>query len=805
MKRNSSKAKGIRTGNLEKDPGIYFRLRYLVFAFFLLMTPVVIYGAHRALQSNTNNIEDWLPGSFEETLNLRWFGEHFGTDSFLMMSWEGCRRDDPRLAMLADELRKPLGGEGSPKAHMFSRIITSQEVSQQLASDPLSFAAASVTERLKGWLLGQDGETACIVAVVSDEGFRQRHTLSEMINACAKLHPEFAGTEIYLAGSVLDSAEIDHASSEHIVLLSLGSFLLCFVIMVIMLRSMVLSGMILANALFCHQLALAIIHFSGTEMDSILLMVPMLVFILAISTGVHLVNYYRDSVRAHGVQGAPLRAVREAIAPCWLASLTTAIGVMSLMLSQLVPVQKFGFFAGVVVLAGTGVLFTLLPCQFEQVPLKPLPQKLVKQNTSRLVLALQRFVISARSAIIIMGFLLTGLGVYGVSKLQAGVRIHDMFSPGAKIIADYDWLETHVGPLVPFEIVLRLPKTAELAASHLTILQRLQLVAAIHRAAKEVDGIGAVVSPLNFSPPLQGLDDRGTRALVRRTVISKKLEAARGDYMTSGLVVETETEELWRISGRAYAGRDSDYGKILDDLQANVSPILGKAFEEGYTGISIAYCGGVPLVQKAQRQMLSDLLNSFLAAFVCIAVIMGLLMAGLSLPELRVATPIEVVTILVRSFVGGLLAMIPSILPCAVVLGAMGLWGMRMEIGSMMTASVALGIAVDDTLHYLTWFRRATYITENRAAAVALAYEKCAAAMVQTSIICGLGLLTYALSSFVPVARFSWVMVAMLTSALLADLLIFPAMLLSPLGILFEPIKQRCKTTALGVSARETS
>lgn len=149
---------------------------------------------------------------------------------------------------------------------------------------------------------------------------------------------------------------------------------------------------------------------------------------------------------------------------------------------------------------------------------------------------------------------------------------------------------------------------------------------------------------------------------------------------------------------------------------------------------------------------------------------------------------------LICGLAAGVLAMVPNLLPCVLVLGTMGLAGMQVEIGSMMTASVALGIAVDDTLHFLTWFRRGQFMSLTRHEAVAFAYQKCAAAMTQTSLICGLGLLVYSLSPFVPIARFSWVMSAMLMSALVADLLVLPAILLSPLGRVFQLPRQRQTT-----------
>ena len=129
--------------------------------------------------------------------------------------------------------------------------------------------------------------------------------------------------------------------------------------------------------------------------------------------------------------------------------------------------------------------------------------------------------------------------------------------------------------------------------------------------------------------------------------------------------------------------------------------------------------------------------------------------------------------------------MLPNVFPIVVVFGWMGWRQIPIDIGSMMTACVALGIAVDDTLHYLLWYRREIDKGATRADAIRRCFDHCGKAMVQTTLICGLGLLVFSMSSFVPTGRFAWLMLALLTSALVADLIFLPAILASPLGKAF--------------------
>jgi len=192
--------------------------------------------------------------------------------------------------------------------------------------------------------------------------------------------------------------------------------------------------------------------------------------------------------------------------------------------------------------------------------------------------------------------------------------------------------------------------------------------------------------------------------------------------------------------------------------------------------ISAIYTGIVPIVYKAQRSLLWSLIKSILLAFIMISVVMMLLLRdwrdGFRSDNLL-------------NFRGGMASMIPNVFPVVVVFGVMGMYGMKVDIGSMMTASVAMGIAVDDTIHYLTWYRQALGEGQTRKSAIKHAYDKVATAMTQTTLIGGLGLFAFAFSTFTPTQRFGTLMLFLLAAALVGDLIVLPAVLASPLGKYF--------------------
>jgi len=192
---------------------------------------------------------------------------------------------------------------------------------------------------------------------------------------------------------------------------------------------------------------------------------------------------------------------------------------------------------------------------------------------------------------------------------------------------------------------------------------------------------------------------------------------------------------------------------------------------DAWTGPPIAtvYTGVVPVVYKAQRTLLDSLVQSICWAFVMIAFVMMLLL---------------------RNPFAGLTAMLPNMFPVIIIFGLMGWSEIAIDIGSMMTASVAMGVAVDDTIHFLTWFRWGLNDGLHRRDAIRLAFRKVSRAMTQTTAIGGLGLAVFALSSFTPTQRFGYLMLSLLAAALVGDLIFLPALLAGPLGRVFRPGKK---------------
>jgi len=741
-----------------------FSPRYAATVLLLMVAalPVIWLGVVGALASNSNDPRQWLPRGFDETEKYVWFQDHFGRDEVSVVSWPGCTLEDPRVDRLADLLTAPPAqGDPAEEPCFFQRAITGPRIFRQLTSSPLGLTPAEALRRLRGTLVGPDGRTTCLVLVLAAAGEGKRADAVERIRRVAETKCGLTRDELRLGGPTVDAATID-VESQHLLLHLAGvSAAIAFLVTLLRLGSFRLAVIVLLGAIYTTGAALSVLYFSGGTMNLLTTMLPPLIYVLSISAGVHLVNYYRDAVDEGDPAAAPRRAVAYGWVPCVLAATTTAIGLVSLARSQIVPIRTFGVYSAVGMLVSLIVLFLFLPAALTLWPLRPaaggrLPSAKQEPTGPTATVAGMTSLIRRFHGVLtgVCLALMVGLG-WGLGSIQSTVKLQHRFSPHSRVISDYRWLEEHLGPLVPLEVVVHFGPECSL-----DFLGQMEFVAGVEREIAALPDVGATMSAVDFAPPLP--DGASAGDVVRRRLLARRLPRSRDRYVDAHFLAAEGGEQLWRISVRAEALSDVDYGRFVEVLRQHVDPLL-KARPGGH--VKATYTGVIPLIYKAQRVLFNDLFKSFLTAFFVIALVM---------------------VVALRSVSAGLLAMVPNVFPAVVIFGFMGWAGLLIEIGSVMTASAALGIAVDDTFHFLTWFRRGVRQGMSRHDALRFAYQRCAGAMLNTTVICGSGLVIFVLSTFMPIVHFAWLMVALLVAALLGDLVLLPAMLAGPLGKVFQ-------------------
>lgn len=741
--------------------GFHARFWPWILLAFAVLGPFLVLGSAAAIENVANDVRDWLPASFEETKQYQRFLAEFGTEEMVVVSWPGATLDDPRLIALAERLEAEgvASDDDGSEEHLFRAVYAGPRLLDELTSAPLKLPREVALERLRGSLVAQDGDLSAVVAVLAPAGSSRRHEVVELLRERAE-DVGVAAEDLRLGGPTIDSVALDVESERSRNLLSLIGVLVGFLFAWFCLRRVHFVAVVLVAALLSTALAVTALHYFGGKLDLVMIMMPPLVYVLTISGAIHIVNYYVDSLAQPDCVDPVARAVRIGLVPTTLTATTTAIGLASLAISAVAPVRSFGVFSAVGVLLSLPVLLLFVPAALQAWPVKrsgdvPLLEEFGERKahwTRGPVSAIARF----HRVTLVASVLLIAVIGSGLARLHTSVRLLNLFSPETRIVQDYRWFEESFGPLVPVEVVLHVDGDRDAKQ-----VERLELVRLVHDRLNDMPEVGGTLSAATFGP-----ENTRASSVIARRILDRKLERSRERFTNAGYLRPAEGGgEAWRVSARVEALGDIDYGRFVDEVHAELDPLVDAWSEAEGADVELVVTGVVPLVYKAQRALLNDLVSSFGMAFLLIGVLMMILLGSIR---------------------AGLLSMLPNVFPAIIAFGTLGWWGRPVGIGEVMTASLALGIAVDDTVHLLSWFRRGVKQGLSRMEALHGAFEHCTVAMLQTSLVTGGGVLVFAFSRFVPTASFAWLLFVLLFLALAGELILVPAILAGRWGRYFE-------------------
>ena len=561
----------------------------------------------------------------------------------------------------------------------------------------------------------------------------------------------------------MDGLTVDEASDQSLNCFAVPSAITAFLVCWWWLRWLPGALLVLAVSVYCELATVSLIHWFGGEMSALLIVLPPLIQVVTASGGIHLINYYLVARQSYEPENAAWGALKIGWVPCTLSATTNAIGLGSLIVSQLSPVRTFGLFGALGVALTLGVVLAFVPGTLAIWKPKGIARK-AKINLEDGAFYgevpfwtwLSKFIARFHAAIVVAAIvLMIGLG-WGIQWLKTSVHLRTLFPADSRILQDYGWIEEHVAPMVPIEVVAGFKKNCPLSSA-----DRFNMIGQIQDVLDRTEPIKGTVSVANMMPNLPA--DVDTTSVEYRNLLVAILEQARPYFTSAHYLHESESQQQWRVTAYVSALDDIDYGQVLATIR-NQLRIAG-AGDQPAVGVSVRVTGVMPLVHAIQRALMQDLFISFISAFGIIAVVMSVAQAGIWT---------------------GLISMIPNFFPMVFLFGLLGWLGASLDIGSVMTASIALGIAIDDVLHFLTFYRRALARGLSRQDAVHVTYQQCGFAMFLSSLVCGLAPMVFYFSSFLPASRFAWMMLLLLAIAVVGDLVLLPALVIGPAGKLFE-------------------
>ena len=577
--------------------------------------------------------------------------------------------------------------------------------------------------RLKQVAVSKDGKLAGIAALLTPLGVKDRTaTMSRVTSVLEYCH--LKPGDVHLAGGPVVIAELDRlggkeANQSYFII----TILICHGVLWLTLRQFVPALLILASTIWAFQLTLAIVNLCGGEMNFILDSLPVLVMVFSMAIAIHYLYHFAGVMHEEQPVTAALRGVSW---PCFLAMATTGIGLASLLTSDIPPVRQFGVATAggtiAALIAGLGItpaVLTIFP-----------PVKYERKCWARWFASLGDWLQPRRKPVAA----LVSAGVLGCACglvwFEAEFQPLKFFPETSKVLRDNNTLREQMANTDSVEVVV------EFDDHHLAETQRVEIIREIETALEALDHVPVVLSATSWLPdPMpQGFSTE---------LVKMREHSASSDFVADG-------GHIWRLSARISPDEQATQQDIFHQVQKRADAAASQH------DVSIFCTGIAPLVEQAQQNIFWGFWKSVMMACGLITIIM---MACL------------------KSVRAGIVAMFPNVTPILVVFGLLGWFGVPTDIGTMMTGSIALGIAVDGTFHFLTRYRRIYGETQDTAQATREALIETGPPIVQATLVTGLGMLALTLSNFVPTSRFGLLMAASLGVALIGDLILLPCLL----------------------------
>jgi predicted RND superfamily exporter protein len=721
------------------------------------LLPLVGWGKWYAGGIRDNGVLGWLPERSPVTLAYREFLQAFGPDEAVLASWEGCALDDAALERLAEAVEHHRAAAAAGGPAWFAGVTTGTRLRDAVAT-AARVPAAEAAQRLEGNVVGPDGRTTCAVVTLARLDDDARRAAVEWVRQAAATAAGIPPDAVRLTGDAVIGVAIDTENTRTAATWSRLAVVNSVFLAWLALGSLRLGGMVLTVAGVASLAIEAAINLSGVPLNMLVALVPVVTFVLGISAAVHLAGYWADALPQYGLEGAPTAAVSQGWQPSVVAALTTVIGFGSLCVSQVRPVWHFGFFAAAGTVLAFALALVLLPALLQVFPGGEASRPRRGGEWPAFVAATQR-VVEWRRATLATSLLVLAIAGWGLGQLRTEVRPARFLAEDSQWREDLDWFDDRIAPFQTVDVVLVYD------AAEPDLGDRAAFVQEVERRLRRFDDMQGSLSAATFLPEdLLGSGDRGSvRSVARRGAIDGLLRRQLPDLVAAGMVADDGSRQRWRVSLQARQFSADRQAGLTADVRRTVAAVAADLAVPPPAETVVT--GSVPLVIAAQRELLDALLQSFLLAFVTIAAVLA---------------------VFLRSLGAGLLAMVPNVVPVVIVFGIEGWLGRRLDVGGMMTASVALGIAVDDTVHLLTWFGRLRGRHADRHDRLCAALRKTAVPIARTSLILAPGFGMFAFSGFPPIAQFGRLLFLLLAVAVVADLQLLPALLAGPVGRWFD-------------------
>jgi predicted RND superfamily exporter protein len=506
-----------------------------------------------------------------------------------------------------------------------------------------------------------------------------------------------------------------------------------------------------------------------------------ILLIITMSMTIHLAVRYRE-LKAKDLNLTKKDAVSETIhymfVPCVYTSLTTIVAFISLVVSGIRPVIDFGYLMTFGIISAFIITFIVFPTVLMLLPNESIFEK--NDITKNITNKFANFSLKNYGKIILVATFISVISIFGISKIKVENRFIDYFHSDTEIHQGMLEIDKKLGGTTPFDIIIDKPKLAldekiigeqddDMEFDELSELfgeedeisgywlskPKFKEIEKIHDYLESQPETGKVLSLATLYKLAIGLNDDEPLSDLQIGAIKDSLSDEVKDVLFDPYLSEDETQTritLRMIDSNENLNRKEFIERVENFLSSEMSYSSDRF---NTTNMLVLYNNMLQSLFSSQIQTIGFVFISIMFMFI----------------------------ILFRSFYLALIAIIPNILPATLVLGFMGLKSIPLDLMTITIAAISVGIAVDNTIHYIIRFKREFYQNNNYSKSIQICHGSIGKAMYYTSSIIVIGFSILSLSNFIPTIYFGLLTGLAMLTALLASLTLLPSLL-----IIFKPL-----------------
>jgi len=578
---------------------------------------------------------------------------------------------------------------------------------------------------------------------------------TKIIEAVQKITKKYEADnfKVYLAGAALFAGVIKQAMQKDTESFMQKMLIMIIVVLALMFRRV--SGIVLPLITVTLTIVSAISLMALFNAPFTLVTQIMPSFLLAVVTGasIHLLTmFYKDFAKTGNKQAALRFAMGHSGFAIAMTSLTTAAGMWSFSFSEVAPVANLGIFASAGIVLGLLFVLVLLPAMIATLKLKHKPIATHNKTMDKFLHKIADFSLNRAKPIVLISGIIIVVAVFFAIQMKFSHHPLTWFNADNPVRISVETIDKELNGSMTLEIIVDTGRENGLYEPE--ILQKIEKVSNYLNKLKDGElFVGKTITLVNVlketNKALNANDTAFYKIPDNKALIAQELFlfANSGSDDLEDFVDSSFSKT--RITVKVPYVDAVKYNRFLTEIETKVAQEFGTDAEISFTGIGV-------LLANIMTKSIHSSAISYVLAFGLIAIMMMILIGNIKV---------------------GLISMIPNILPMLTIVAIMVGFGMPFDMFSMLVGAIALGLAVDDTVHFMHNFNRYRLEGKSVDEATRLTLIGTGRAIIVTSIVLSLGFLVLLSASMTNMFNFGVLTASAIFVALIADFLLVPAIM----------------------------